>query len=77
MNREKGELDIFWENMLSRDPARVRDAWGTLTVEERIAIRAHLVRMASEEGWAEPQRISAQAALDALAALSGNDDATG
>ena len=69
MNRNKGELDIFWENMLSRDPARVREAWGTLTVEERLAIHAHLVRMTTEDGWTEPQRISAQAALDALRAL--------
>ena len=69
MNDSKGELDIFWENMLSRDPARVREAWDTLTVEERVAIHAHLVRMSTEEGWTEPQRLSAQAALDALRAL--------
>ncbi len=73
MNRHKSELDAFWENMLSRDPARVREAWGTLTVEERLAIHAHLVRMTTEEGWAEPQRISAQAALDALRALLDDD----
>ncbi len=73
MNDEKGLLDIFWENMLSRDPARVREAWGTLTAEERVAIHAHLVRMSTEEGWTEPQRISAQAALDALRALSDDD----
>lgn len=69
MNENKGALDIFWENMLSRDPERVREAWGTLTLEERTAIHAHLVRMSTEEGWTEPQRISAQAALDALRAL--------
>ena len=73
MNDQKGELDIFWENMLSRDPARVREAWGTLTAEERLVIHAHLVRMSTEEGWAEPQRISAQAALDALRAFLDDD----
>ncbi len=65
----KNDPDIFWENMLSRDPARVLEAWEALAVEERVAIRAHLVRMTSEEGWAEPQRVSARAALDALRAL--------
>jgi len=75
VNRNKGELDIFWENMLSRDPERVREAWGTLTVEERLAIHAHLVRMSTEEGWTEPQRISARAALEALRTLLGDDEA--
>jgi hypothetical protein len=60
------ELESFWEHMLSEDPALIRAAWQRLKNEERAAIRAHLVTMATEEGWSEPQRRAAQAALDVL-----------
>jgi hypothetical protein len=60
------ELEILWGGLLSRDPAKVRATWGTLSAEEQEAVRAHLVRMATEEGWTRPQRVSAQAALNAL-----------
>ena len=56
----------FWNSLLSREPILIREAWNSLSLEEQQAILAHLVRMTTEEGWAEPQRISAGAALAVL-----------
>jgi hypothetical protein len=60
-------LETFWDQILSRDPRQVREAYATLSAEERQALRNHLARMVSEPGWQPEQRESAQAALDALA----------
>jgi hypothetical protein len=60
------DLDSFWEHLLSEDPAQIRAAWDRLNGEERAAILAHLVTMATDEGWSEPQRRAAQAALNVL-----------
>ncbi len=60
-------LEKFWGEVLSHDPQRILSAMGSLEdAEEREAIIAHLKRMVTEDGWAEPQRISAEAALKAL-----------
>ena len=60
-------LEKFWGEVLSRDPQRILAAMSIIKdAEEREAIIAHLQRMATEEGWLEPQRISAKAALAAL-----------
>lgn len=59
-------LDSLWDDLLSRDPKRVRSQWRDLSEEERRAVCAHLQRMVREEGWHPAQRESAQAALDAL-----------
>lgn len=60
-------LEKFWGEVLSRDPQRILKAMDSLEDDqEREAIIAHLRRMATEEGWAEPQRISAESALTAL-----------
>jgi ParB-like chromosome segregation protein Spo0J len=67
------DLDAFWEGMLSEDPAQIRAAWERLNNDERAAVLAHLVTMATEEGWSEPQRQAAQAALDVL---RGEDSAS-
>jgi hypothetical protein len=58
--------ETFWSQILSRDPAVIQQAWQDLTPEEMSSVYAHLERMTTEEGWATPQRISAQAALDAI-----------
>ena len=58
--------ETVWAGLLSREPATVRVAWKQLTREEQVAVSAHLQRMATEDGWSEPQRASAQAALDTL-----------
>ncbi len=62
-------LELFWGEILSREPGRIRAAFAELTdEEERQAVLAHLRRMVNEAGWAEPQRESAQRALVALKA---------
>jgi hypothetical protein len=58
--------ETIWAWLLSRKPATARAAWKQLTREEQVAVYAHLQRMATEDGWSEPQRASAQAALDIL-----------
>ncbi len=68
-------LETFWGDMLSEEPVKVIAAWALLDPEERTAVHAHLVKMATEAGWAEVQRRAAQAALDALA--SAGDEAGG
>jgi hypothetical protein len=60
------DLEAFWEQLLSEDPDQIRAAWAGLNGDERAAILAHLVTMATEAGWSEPQRRAAQAALDVL-----------
>jgi hypothetical protein len=60
------DLEAFWGQLLSEDPAQIRTAWASLNSEERAAVLAHLVTMATEEGWSEPQRLAAQAALEVL-----------
>ena len=62
-------LEILWDNLLSRQPERVRAAFSTLTSAEQQAVLDHLKRMSQEPGWHPEQRRSAQTALDALAVL--------
>jgi hypothetical protein len=64
--RSVDNLEAFWGQLLSEDPAQIRAAWARLNSDERDAILAHLVTMATDEGWSEPQRLAAQAALDVL-----------
>lgn len=60
-------LEHFWGEILSREPTRTRAAFAELKDEaERQAVVEHLRRMATEDGWTEPQRVSAQRALAAL-----------
>ena len=47
------DLEAFWAQLLSEDSDQIRTAWASLTGEERAAILAHLVTMASEAGWSE------------------------
>jgi hypothetical protein len=54
----------FWAEVLSGEPGRIRAARGSLTADEAAAVRAHLRRMATEDGWLPAQRVSARAALD-------------
>jgi hypothetical protein len=61
-----GQVQEFWEQLLSRDDEKIVDAWNSLAGDEQDAVWQHLLRMTSEEGWAEPQRVSAAKALSAL-----------
>lgn len=62
-------LALLWDALLSREPQRVQAVYRLLDDPTRIAITAHLQRMAEEEGWHLEQRTSALAALAAIRAL--------
>jgi hypothetical protein len=66
-------LEEFWSDILSEEPLRIMAAWVTLDAEEQNTVRSHLMRMASEAGWAEVQRLSARAALQAISDDAGPD----
>lgn len=59
-------LDDLWAALLSRRPDQVRLAYRSLEAEQQRSVRAHLLRMAHEADWHDEQRLSAQAALEAL-----------
>ena len=61
-------LEELWDQLLSRQPERVLAAFTRLSPGEKEQVRCHLERMASEPGWHPEQRLSAQAALQALGA---------
>jgi hypothetical protein len=62
-------IEIVWEALLSRDEALIRPAYLALDAETRRAVGAHLRIMTGEDGWHPEQVISAQAALDVIAAI--------
>jgi hypothetical protein len=55
--------EAFWDDVLSRDPGRIRAAFGRLSAGEEEAVLAHLRRMAAEAGWQDLQREGARVAL--------------
>ena len=60
------KLEVLWDDLLSRQPGKIRAAYKLLNSSEQKAILAHLQRMVDESGWQHEQRLSAQAALTAL-----------
>ncbi|HLA44812.1 MAG TPA: hypothetical protein VJZ27_15315 [Aggregatilineales bacterium] len=70
------DAEEFWKQILSREPKQIQKAYLALPDDdEREAVYAHLQNMASEDddGWSEPQRISAAAAIEALEFLRNDD----
>ncbi len=67
-DNSKGDLEEIWDALLSRDAPRIRSTYNNLPTGDKKAVLVHLKSMAYESGWHMEQRISAQAALDALAA---------
>lgn len=59
-------LDEFWADLLSEEPLRIMAVWSTMNADEQAIIFDHLSRMAADEGWADVQKVAAQAALDAI-----------
>lgn len=66
MVSEQSGIENIWEMLLSRELEWIRVAFETLDSQEKKAVRAHLHKMVEEPGWQPEQRISAQAALEAL-----------
>lgn len=62
--------EILWQNILSRKPERIRQTFLALTTKEKITVRAHLIKMTTEDGWQPVQIESAQAALKAIKDLA-------
>jgi hypothetical protein len=60
-------LEVIWDDILSRRPARIRRRFDLLDNASQREVIEHLKRMTSEDGWQEAQVASAQAALAALA----------
>jgi hypothetical protein len=58
--------ELFWENLLSREPEKITIAWRMLPLEFRKDIREHLVSMVTELDWQPEQVKSAEAALNVI-----------
>ena len=69
-NEFHNSLDHLWSNLLSRQPALIREAFEGLNPSEQQSIIGHLRKMAYEAGWQPEQRLSAQAALNVLISSS-------
>lgn len=65
-------LELLWMELLSRQPARIRAAFTALPRQQKISVRAHLIRMTSEPDWHTEQALSARAALEALRDIPDN-----
>lgn len=59
-------LEVIWDDLLSRRPARIRRRFDLLDEASRQEVLLHLKKMTTEEGWQEPQIISARTALEVL-----------
>jgi hypothetical protein len=59
-------IEMFWEEILSRQPERIQAAFLTLSGEEKEAVLNHLKRMTREPGWHPEQVNSAKKALQVL-----------
>jgi hypothetical protein len=57
-----GDLEAFWGNMFSGEPARIRAAWADLRPDEQTAVVALLERI-----QADPERLAEQRAAAVLA----------
>jgi len=66
MNGASLQYESIWEVLLSRDPKPILLAFESLQPAQKEAVREHLQKMVAETGWQPEQRISAQAALDAI-----------
>jgi hypothetical protein len=58
--------EMLWDELLSRQPERIREVFDSLDAPSQKIILAHLETMVRETGWHPEQRISARAALHAL-----------
>jgi hypothetical protein len=73
MDFQPNALEIFWDNLLSRDPVKILAVLKPLNSHDRNAAIQHLQRMVNEEGWHDEQRQSALSALKVIETISGDD----
>lgn len=55
-----------WEDILSRNPEKIKTAYGNLSEEEQKDVSSHLKKMSTESGWHKEQKISADTALEVI-----------
>jgi hypothetical protein len=66
MDRSTNPLEVLWDKILSRQPEQIRKAFMSLRSDEQQSVLTHIKHMATDPGWHPEQRISAQAAIEAL-----------
>jgi len=59
-------IEKLWDDILSRNPLKIRAAFESLSDQERGDMYTHLVKMSRDDGWHPEQKISANAALDVI-----------
>jgi len=60
------QLEQLWNDLLSRQPELIREAFEALDFPSQKIVIDHLQKMAKESGWQPEQRTSANVALQAL-----------
>jgi hypothetical protein len=65
-------IEVFWEDLLSGEPERIRYAFFALQVSEQESVYTHLKRMVNESGWQPEQKASAQNALKVIDSFRTN-----
>jgi hypothetical protein len=66
MSDQNRHLEIVWDNLLSRNPQKIGDAFVALDRQSQETIREHLQKMTTEEGWHPGQTKSAVYALQTI-----------
>jgi hypothetical protein len=66
MDRSTDPLEDLWDKILSRQSEQIRKAFMSLRSDEQQSVLTHIKHMATNPGWHLEQRISAQAAIEAL-----------
>ena len=66
MDEHQVSFGDIWEMILSRQPDVIEKVYASLEPDQREAVLDHLHKMVTESGWQPEQRISAQAALEAI-----------
>jgi len=59
-------IEYFWDELLSRDPIRIKKSYEELSDSDQQAVVEHLKAMTTEEGWHAAQIGSAQIALETI-----------
>lgn len=59
-------IEYLWQEILSRDPVRVKNSYKDLSDSDGQAIIDHLTAMTTEKGWYAAQKQSAQIALETI-----------
>jgi hypothetical protein len=62
-------IEKLWDDLLSRDAERIKQAYGQFNTDQQKEILDHLVKMTTKPGWHVEQKLSALAAIEAINAL--------